>query len=279
MMLNEYKELTPVIYGENAIKYLFCQKEPGSLCFPMHWHDRMELLRIVSGSLELHLDGEQRNILAGQLTVINPCRMHCAIAGRNGVVYHTIMFDMEKFYNDTLASKKYLVPVSQNTVNLPTVIQNESIIRMVDKLINSLTVEKGKNPLLAIGIVYEVMGLLHDHCTNQTKWMNSIDNKFKPILEFINSNFSEAISAKDICTRFGYNETYFCRRFKKITGVTVMQYIQILRMEKAQKLLRKSGEKVEDIAWQCGFSDVSYFSNCFKKHFDMTPTAFRKKEE
>ena len=43
-MIDGYKELTPVIYGENAIKYLYTEqkKAEGEICFLLHWHDRME---------------------------------------------------------------------------------------------------------------------------------------------------------------------------------------------------------------------------------------------
>ena len=46
-MIDGYKELTPVIYGENAIKYLYTEqkKAEGEICFLLHWHDRMELTR------------------------------------------------------------------------------------------------------------------------------------------------------------------------------------------------------------------------------------------
>lgn len=278
-MLDAYKELTPVIYGETAIKYLFCKREPDSLCFHMHWHERMELLRIVSGRLELRLGSEHFSVLPGQVVIIGPRRMHYGLAGEAGVAYHTIMFDIKKFYNDTLAADKYLVPICENITNFQAVSTNQQVVEMVDKSVNLLTAEKGENPLLAIGTVYEILGLLYQYCRSNTNVIHNADNKFKPVLEYINNNFSEKISAKDICTRFGYNETYFCRRFKSITGITVMNYIQILRMEKAQKLLRDSDEDVGNIAWQCGFSDVSYFSNCFKRRFGITPTDFRKREE
>lgn len=278
-MLDAYKELTPIIYGENAIKYLHFDVEQGDWCFPMHWHDRMEVLRIVSGHLELHLEGAHQSVLPGQVVIISPRTKHCGLAGESGVVYHTIMFDVEKFYNSTLAAEKYLAPIGENITNFQTVTTNQQVVDAVDKLVNMLTKEKNKNPLMAIGAVYEMIGLLYEHCRNNTEVFQTADNKFKPILEYINSNFAEKISAKDICARFGYNETYFCRSFKANTGITVMQYIQILRMEKALKLLKGSTEDVGNIAWQCGFSDISYFSTCFKKHFGVTPTDFRKKEE
>lgn len=50
-MIDGYKELTPVIYGENAIKYLYTEqkKAEGEICFLLHWHDWMELTYVTGG--------------------------------------------------------------------------------------------------------------------------------------------------------------------------------------------------------------------------------------
>ena len=275
-MLDAYKELTPVIYGENAIKHLIGRKKPKSLCFQMHWHDRMELLRVVSGELELHLGNEQMTVLPGQVAIIAPRTMHCGFSGTSGVLYHTIMFDVEKFCNATLASDNYLVPVCKYEAGFVPVATHPRVTEAVDRLLDAISAEENKNPLFAIGAVYEIIGALHQYCAGETRLIHRIDDSFKSILEYINSHYTERISARDISRMFGYNETYFCRRFKAVTGITVMKYIQILRMELAQKLLKNSKEEIGNIAWECGFSDISYFSNCFKKQFGVTPTEFRE---
>ena len=48
-------------------------------------------------------------------------------------------------------------------------------------------------------------------------------------------------------------------------------------MEMAQKLLQSTDEEIGGIAWKCGYADVCYFSNCFKKHSGYSPTEFRRK--
>ncbi len=275
-MLDAYKELTPVIYGENAIKHLACNKKINGMCFHMHWHDRMELMRVVSGQLVLHLGEEQVTVLPGQVAIITPRTMHCGFSGESGVLYHTIMFDVEKFCNTTIASDKYLVPVCKSEAGFVPVACHPKVTEAVDRLLEVLSDNESRNPLFAIGAVYEIIGALHEYCAGETKLIHRVDDSFKSVLEYVNSHYTERITAKDVSRMFGYNETYFCRRFKALTGITVMKYIQILRMELAQKLLRNSKDEIGNIAWKCGFSDISYFSNCFKKHFGMTPTEFRE---
>lgn len=275
-MLDAYKELVPVIYGENAIKCLpRFTAAPNSLCFKSHWHDRMEFLVIMSGQLHAHLGDEQLTLTAGQVAVIEPKMMHYGISGDDGLSYYAIMFDVEKFYNDTLASEKYLAPIVKYSPRFQRKADNEEIFDAFQRLID-LVRDNSRNPLCAVGIVYEILGLLYQHCEADSKLIYKFDQKFSVVIEYINEHFTEKITAGKVSQKFGYDETYFCRRFREITGITAMKYIKILRLEYAQKLLQGRQAEIGDIAWKCGFSDISYFSNCFKKQYGMSPSEFRK---
>ena len=55
-----------------------------------------------------------------------------------------------------------------------------------------------------------------------------------------------------------------------------MKYIQILRLEKANTLLSKSALSIRDISIACGFSDMAYFANCYKKFYNIAPSKMRE---
>ncbi len=275
-MLDSYKELTPVLYGEHAVKHLYFEKEAGRMCFQMHWHDRVELLYVTCGKLEVHLDDRQVEILAGQVAVFCPRMLHGGFAGENGVKFHTIMFDLDNFYNKTPASEKYLDGLFRNEVCFQTVTTNEHITEAVKQLIKRLTAKDEENPLFVVGLVYDIVGNLYQFCRESIKPIQKISENFRNVLEFVNNHFTEDISTQSLSQRFGYNETYFCRRFKEVTGITLMKYIQILRIELAQKLLKNTEKGIAEIALECGFTDISYFSNCFKRQVGLAPKEFRK---
>lgn len=65
--------------------------------------------------------------------------------------------------------------------------------------------------------------------------------------------------------------------FKKITGIPVITYRNILRLEKARMLILSGNYSQTQIAYACGFSDESYFIRAFKKQFQITPTQYRLK--
>ena len=73
MNTRAYKEYEPVRYPENGVKVLYdARVEPGAKAFPLHWHERMELIRVVEGSLECHVDDTRFIVKTGELAIACP---------------------------------------------------------------------------------------------------------------------------------------------------------------------------------------------------------------
>ena len=94
-------------------------------------------------------------------------------------------------------------------------------------------------------------------------------------INYINQHIEEDITIDDICSNFHISKYYFCRKFKKLTGQTVMEYILKTRISIAKNLLVKN-IPIGEISEECGFSSVSYFSRAFKKDTGLTPTQYRR---
>ena len=74
----------------------------------------------------------------------------------------------------------------------------------------------------------------------------------------------------------GYSKSYMCRRFSEEMGMTVLQYITLLRMDKAKELLLNSENSISEIAELLYYSDLTRFCKVFKKHTGQTPTQYRQ---
>lgn len=98
-------------------------------------------------------------------------------------------------------------------------------------------------------------------------WLNKVE-------QLVIDNFSDAeFSTAHVVKVLFMSERSFQRRFKTATDKTFKEYLNEVRLEKAcQRLL--SGEKVSQVAFECGFNDPSYFSQRFKHHFGLSPTQF-----
>lgn len=94
-------------------------------------------------------------------------------------------------------------------------------------------------------------------------------------LQFINKNYQDKISLKDIETNLHVNASYFSTLFKQEMGVTFTDYLNSLKIEHACHLLTETNLSIIDVSLSTGFDDQSYFTKVFKKAKGMTPKAYR----
>lgn len=80
-----------------------------------------------------------------------------------------------------------------------------------------------------------------------------------------------------LASQAGLEERTFLRRFQKATGLTTTEYIQRLRVGKAQELLQFSMSPVDQIAWQVGYADPGAFRSVFRRIVGLTPNEFRRR--
>lgn len=95
-------------------------------------------------------------------------------------------------------------------------------------------------------------------------------------IEYINSHIFMDIDIDGICASIHMSKYYFCRQFKKTTGLTVMNYILKTRIILAQSMLAKESISVAEVSERCGFSSISYFCRVFKSETGKTPLEYRK---
>jgi len=97
-------------------------------------------------------------------------------------------------------------------------------------------------------------------------------------IAYINENISEKITIDDICKELHINKYYLCHLFKKITNMSIFEYIRERRLSIAKKLLISDFElPISEIAMRSGFSSFSYFNQTFKIYTGMTPGDYRDK--
>lgn len=277
MQLDSRKELTTIHYSAYAAKvipnFTFA---PNSMTFPLHWHERLEFLRIRKGSLTLTCSDRTLVLQPEDVALISPNLLHSGAAGNAGVVYDVITFDLAALMNSTDPVVQYVRPLCEGKYIFDPLVQNAPIRQRLDSIVDAHRQQSSNHPLQVIGELYDLLGLLYKHCVIRDMVALPTQKHFDQAIDYINTHYAENISSADLSERFGYTESYFCRKFKRQTGLTVMQYIQILRIEKARKLLVETQLSIREIAVQCGFSDTAYFTNRFKVLCKTTPTALRQ---
>ena len=280
MELNHQKELTPVLYDSSGLKSLYFKNfEANILLSNMHWHDRMELILVLSGSLHFRLNNHEGILTENQLAIIPPKSLHYVITGKDGFTGKNLMFDINAFYNNLPITERLLRPVIEQKVTFAPWTEQPEIISIMKSIVDKGPTEDSLSPFIRSGKIYELFALLHRHCLIEDENDSPTQNHFQEVLEYINTHFDEDISSASLCQKFGYSEGYFCRQFKAVTGFSPMIYIRILRLEKAREMLQKSQIPFGEIATRCGFSNANYFTRCFKSHFNMTPSEYLQQQK
>ncbi|WP_430885054.1 AraC family transcriptional regulator [Fusibacter sp. JL216-2] len=257
-----------------------------------HWHSSYEILLILSDETELYLNGDLLRPKCGDIILIDAFDIHTVGTKHN---HYVVLIDPARLHTSTdcfplHTQNKYLEkdgPYEKIRQDI-----EQHIVRMSEKLLD------GPQPstLGVLGDIYNMLAKIADykrmiepqsnkktpHHSASTRGMQKNKNAstqketLKKIFNFIEQNYRDNIALSDIASVAGFNQSYFCRFFKGATGRTLVEYLNEYRCHIARRRLENASESITEIALECGFSSVSYFSRTFKSYFGVSPSAYRK---
>ncbi len=140
---------------------------------------------------------------------------------------------------------------------------------------SSLNITKARN----IDSIYaEHERLIREYCdVIKTYGKNNYSGTVQSLIYLLENDFEKSLSLEELSSELGLSCSALVHRFKKETGTTPMAYLNHIRAKKAADLLRQTDTSVQEIAASVGILDSNYFVKCFKKEYDMTPSAYRKR--
>ena len=98
----------------------------------------------------------------------------------------------------------------------------------------------------------------------------------RTILRHIDAHPEEPLTLSALAARAAVTPAHFSRVFKKLTGMTVTEYVTVKRVARAKELLAATDDNVEAAAERCGFESLPHFHRMFKKFAGTTPAAYRR---
>lgn len=276
------------IHGRLDFPYIvYMGKIPDFLrTYPLHWHEEFEIIWIQEGCGNFQVLSQNFLCSSGDILVIPPNCIHdMKQFNSEKVIYFNILFKFQLLEQNENSNcyKKYFQPFLEDN-NFQTYLKNGSPInqRLTPLIKNLVEHRKEKyetQELMVKAKLFEIMFDLQETIlTHSLKVQknNSQIARLKPILKHISENFDQDISVESAAELCAMSPTYFMKFFKKITGVTFVTYLNQVRLENAQTLLRTTNLSVSQIAENCGFRNFSYFIRTFKKLYGKTPNNYRK---
>lgn len=91
---------------------------------------------------------------------------------------------------------------------------------------------------------------------------------------YISSNPSADLSLNALAKKFAMCPCHFSKQFKKVTGIGMNKYVNLMRIAAAEKILSTTDKPITEVAMECGFNDSNYFAEVFKKAKGITPKKF-----
>ena len=111
-----------------------------------------------------------------------------------------------------------------------------------------------------------------------TSKMQRDELRIKKTLYFIETHFREQITIDDIAASANISVSTLLRLYHDILHTTPIQYVLKYRLDQIRdELMLSPASSIAEIAYSCGFNDISYFNRCFLKEYGTTPSSFRRK--
>ncbi|MBD0383693.1 AraC family transcriptional regulator [Paenibacillus sedimenti] len=104
---------------------------------------------------------------------------------------------------------------------------------------------------------------------------SDIERQIGQAIRYLELQYTQPVSIESLAHSLGYHRTYLCKMFKQSIGLSPMQYLLKIRMERAKQLL-KTSMTIDQVASSVGFNDALYFSKQFRKWSGVAPSAYRK---
>ena len=249
-----------------------------------HFHDFIELVFIINGQgtqvLEDHeylvsagdvfvLQGNQRHYFrdAGSVEIIN------LMVDRNRLndLIHKKVRDLDGFKALFILEPKYRSKYHfKNMLKLTC-----QELSAADVILNTMFVEQERKKdayeIILLNKLEELVIFLARHYSNIKTTKTKSLVRISKVIDYIENNFQNTIYIDELADMAFMSKRNFMRIFKKAAGLSPINYVREVQLQKARNLLRETQHQVADISMICGFTDSNYFIKCFRKPIMLLP--------
>ncbi|MNQ87721.1 Bifunctional transcriptional activator/DNA repair enzyme AdaA [compost metagenome] len=254
----------------------------GSFERTQHMHEMYELYYLYEGERMYFIRDRSYLILPGDLVLINRRELHATSdSERLGHARVVINFSdslVERMKDEApflLDAFTYATPVLR--LDLPT-------RRIVEDILDKM-IHEAKEPHLGqtFAITHFLVELLmftarfvRVHPVTSPEHVSPLHRKISTIVRYINTHYADPLRLEELAEQFEISPAYLSRMFKEITGFSLVEYVNLVRVQEAQKLLATTRLKVIVIAEQVGFGSLVQFGRVFRLMTKMTPLRYRQ---
>lgn len=247
----------------------------------LHFHNLMEVGVCRRGAGRLLFEEEEHRYADGLISVIPENCPHTTISdGEKPNAWEYLFFDPKEIVEELFPDNAiYRGEVLDKINKLPRLLEakeHASLARIVDAIMEEAG-EKRTYYKKAIRqyvhlLIYELIRLsngLLDYEDPSPRKSNGM--QIAAALEYINRQYAQQLKVKDLADACGMSETHFRRIFEEYVNMSPMDYLNLVRIQRACELMKKNNDSMDVIAAKCGFTTTSTFNRNFKKYLETSP--------
>lgn len=266
MLYTKFPECNPFSFERYSRKV-----NNGEIMMEPHYHNFFEIYYIEKGSCDYFIDNKAYHLEAGDLVFIP-----------DGIIHNTLYRDNNESVRLLInCTGKYIPDAAKSVFSKKCYMyRNREIKDNLLLLLKKIGEEFASSDEFSDDAIKSYMRLfffMMARNKNQISAEESQSGYIEQAIDHIQKNLAGEISLSDIASRFSVSCEHFSRQFKKETGFGFCEYVNLLRLKRAETLLKQQENmSVAQIAAECGFSDSNYFSVKFKKMYGISPKALQK---
>ncbi|TDF99177.1 helix-turn-helix transcriptional regulator [Paenibacillus piri] len=249
-----------------------------------HSHDSYEIYYMRSGERFYFIKDRSYHVKRGDLVLIPPNVLHKTT--ESGSPHHErILINFKESFVDGV-NRVVAVDLLQAFEDGPVLHPDSRELITVESIMDKMLREQRQGEPDAEGyarlLLGELLLLIHRHVRQMDLRSKTIEHpttlhrKVSDMVVHINNHFREPLSLKSLADHFHISPYYLCRIYKEVTGFTVVEYVNQLRIQEAQQLLKSTRSSVTEITEKVGFESSTHFGRIFKSLCGMSPLKYRK---
>ena len=225
----------------------------------------------LSGQGKIEVNGEEYTLSAGEAFLVQIPSSHRYFLppeSNSWEFIHITLFGKEAIKTFELINEK----IGYVIAFLPESAQIELLLNIFEAAAEKNITDAYQASALGYSFIMELHRFAYNIGTPAKKWPESIS---KAVL-FAKKHYHLQIGLDDMVEASNLSKYHFTRLFRKSTNMTPLNYLTMIRIDKALELLRLTQSPIEEIAELVGYSNGNYFSKVFHKRVGMSPSQFRE---
>lgn len=277
------REITPLTQSDCFTLFSRVKTE---FDFPLHYHEEFELNFIQNAKNAQRVIGDHIEEIGDiELVLVGPNLQHAWFTHKckgKEIREITIQFHKDLFDDKLLRRNQLNFIRTLFEKSVRGILFSKETTQQVAPRIIELNRKHGFDSVL------ELMSILHDLSTsrnmrtlsdssfNTTEPFSYNSRRIEKTFEYMNQNFDKAVTLGEVAKLANMSEVAFSRFFKQRTGNTFIDSLTEIRLGHASRLLIDTTQSVAEIAYHCGFNNISNFNRIFRKKKGCTPRDFRE---